>query len=71
MSEALIFESVNPQYDERLFIESPEKYKFRTCWVKNLFFCFYFDIQSNICTCSELVFLGGFNEQSVVILWVN
>ena len=26
VSEALILESVNPQYDERLFIESPEKY---------------------------------------------
>ena len=25
VSEALIFESVNPQYDERLFIESPPK----------------------------------------------
>ena len=30
MSEALILESVNPQYDERLFIELQEKYKFRT-----------------------------------------
>ena len=37
VSEALIFESVNPQYDERLFIESPEKYKFRTCCVQKLF----------------------------------
>ena len=37
VSEALIFESVNPQYDERLFIESPEKYKFRTCCVQILF----------------------------------
>ena len=26
MSEALILESVNPQYYERLFIEFPEKY---------------------------------------------
>ena len=34
MSEALILESVNPQYDERLFIEFPEKYKYRTCRVK-------------------------------------
>ena len=30
VSEALILESVHPQYDERLFIEFPEKYKFRT-----------------------------------------
>ena len=50
MSEALIFESVNPQYDKRLFIESPEKYKLRTCCVQKLFFCFCFDIQNNICT---------------------
>ena len=37
VSEALIFESFNPQYDERLFIESPEKYKFRTCCLQILF----------------------------------
>ena len=37
MSEALILESVNPQYDERLFIEFPEKYKIRTCCVQILF----------------------------------
>jgi hypothetical protein len=30
-SEALILASVNPQYDKRLFIEFPKKYKFRTC----------------------------------------
>jgi hypothetical protein len=30
-SEVLDLESVNPQYDERLFIEFPEKYKFTTC----------------------------------------
>ena len=47
-SEALILASVNPQYDKRLFIEFPEKYKFRTCCVQKLFFCF--DIQNNICT---------------------
>ena len=37
LSEALILELVNPQYDERLFIEFPEKYKFRTCCVQILF----------------------------------
>jgi hypothetical protein len=37
VSEALILESVNPQYDERLLIEFPEKYKFRTCCVQILF----------------------------------
>ena len=50
MSEALILESVNPQYDERLFIDFQEKYKFTTCCVQKLFFCFCFDIQNNICT---------------------
>ena len=30
-------ESVNPQYDKRLFIEFSEKYKFRTCCVQILF----------------------------------
>jgi hypothetical protein len=29
-TEALILASVNPQYDERLFIELQEKYKLRT-----------------------------------------
>ena len=37
VSEALILESVKPQYDERLFIEFPEKYKFTTCCVQVLF----------------------------------
>ena len=36
-SEALILESVNPQYDERLFIEFLEKCKFTTCCVQILF----------------------------------
>ena len=37
MSEALILESINPQYDERLFIKFPEKYKLRICCVQILF----------------------------------
>ena len=36
VSEALIIESVNPQYDERLFIELQEKYKLRTCVILNV-----------------------------------
>ena len=36
-SEALILASINPQYDKRLFIEFPEKYKFTTCCVQILF----------------------------------
>ena len=39
---------INPLYDNRLLIELQEKYKFRTCCVQKLFFCF--DIQNNICT---------------------
>ena len=31
-------------------LNSPEKYKFRTCCVQKLFFCFCFEIQNNICT---------------------
>jgi len=39
-------------------LNSPEKYKFRTCCVQKLFFCF--DIQNNICTqlVLNLYFLG-------------
>ena len=40
-SEALILASVNPQYDERLFIEFQEKYKFTTCSVQKLFFVLF------------------------------
>ena len=61
MSEALIFASTNPQYDNRLFIELPVQYMkipsseygenmMRTCCVHKLFFCFCFDIQNNLCT---------------------
>ena len=41
-SEALILASVNPQYDKRLFIEFPEKYKLRTCCLQKLFFVLTF-----------------------------
>ena len=34
----------------RLFIEFPEEYKFTKCCVQKSFFCFCFNIQSNICT---------------------
>ena len=36
-SEALILESVNPQYEERLLIDLQEKYKFRRYCVQILF----------------------------------
>ena len=51
VSEALILESVNPQYDERLFIEFQNKKKNQFLYT----------------TFSELVIFGKFNEQSVVI----
>jgi hypothetical protein len=53
-----------------LFIEFPEKYKFRKCCFKKLFLFWHLK-QYLYTTCSELVFLGEFNEQSLVILWVN
>ena len=72
VSEALIFESVNPQYDERLFIESPQKIK-----VQNMCTNIVLNVKTKTkkqifyTTCSKLVFFGEFNEQSLVILWVN
>ena len=65
-TEALTLESVNPKYDERLFIEFPENYNFTKCVLnvktkKQLLYS----------TCCELVFFREFNEQSLVILWVN
>ena len=36
-SEALILASLNQNYDERLFVEFQEKYKFTTCCVQILF----------------------------------
>ena len=50
LSEALIFASINPLYDYKLFIELQEKYKFITFCVPQLFYCFCFDIQNNVCT---------------------
>ena len=41
-SEALILASVNPEYGKRLFIEFPQKNKFRTCCVQKLVFLFLF-----------------------------
>ena len=72
-SEALIIASVNPQYGKTLFIEFPEKYKFRTCCVqkKSFWFCFDISKQYLYTTCSELVFFGEFNEQFLVILYLG
>ena len=40
MSEALIFASINPLYDSRLFIELQEKYTLRTCLADKLLLIF-------------------------------
>jgi hypothetical protein len=37
LSEALIFASTNPQYDDRLFIELQAHLTFRTIFVHNIF----------------------------------
>ena len=72
-SEALILPSVNPEYDTRLFIEFPleiqvqKKIVYKKCFL----FLFWHSKQDLYTTCSELVYFGGFNEQSLVILWVN
>ena len=50
VSEAFILESVNPRYDKRLFIEFQENTSWQHVVYKNCFFCFWFDIQNNICT---------------------
>ena len=56
LSEALIFASTNPQYDDRLFIELltclvQENYKFSTNMLcTKIVFCFCLDIQDNLCT---------------------
>ena len=74
VSDVLILESVNPQYDESLFIEFPEKNKFRTCFVQILFWMSkQKQNKNNFCTQHVLnsYFLGEFNEQSLFKLWVN
>ena len=48
MSEVLILESVNPQYDERLFIEFQKKLKVDNMLCTKIVMCF--DIQNNICS---------------------
>ena len=53
-SEALILASVNPQYDKRLFIEFPEKYKFRTFCVKFI----YSEKATKICKIFTLLLTG-------------
>ena len=57
----------------RLLIESPEKYKFRTCYVQILFWMSKQKQKNNFCTqyVLNLYFSGEFNEQSLILLWIN
>ena len=69
-SEALILESVNPQYDDRLFIDSWLQYKKNTSWehvvYKNCFlFLFWHSKQFLYTTCSELVFFLYWSWESM------
>ena len=50
---------------------SPIKKSSQHVVYKNCFFFFWYSKQYLYTTCSELVFFGEFNEQSLVILWVN
>ena len=79
-SEALILESFNPQYDNRLFIDFRLQYKKNTCSehvvYKNWFFVFVLAFKTILVhnmswTCIFFALKSGINEQSVVILWVN
>ena len=78
LSEALIFASTNPQYDDRLFIDlqlltqkntNSEHVMYKNCFEcqnkKTIF------VHNMFSTCIFLVLKSGINEQSVVILWVN
>ena len=69
-SETLILASVNPW--EIVHWIPPKNTSLEHVVFKNCFlFLFWHSKQYLYTTCSELVFLGGFNEQSLVILWVN
>ena len=54
-------------------LNSPEKYKFRTCCVQILFWMSKQKQKNSFCTkhVIKLNFSGEFNEQSLVILWLN
>ena len=72
MSEALILESVNPQYGKWLLTESPEKYKFRTCCVHELFWMSKQKTKKQFLytTCSELgIFMYWTGNSMNNLLW--
>ena len=69
--EALILESVNTQYDGRLFLGLQEHVKNMLCTKIVLNVKTKTKKQFLYTTCCELVFFFKFNELSLVILWVN
>ena len=70
MSVALILDSVNPHYDERLFIEFPTKYKFRTCCVQILFWMSKQKQKNNLCTQLVLkLYFSGNSTNNLLSYW--
>ena len=72
-SGALILASVNPQY-EKIVHWIPRKIQLHNMLctkIHSFFILFWHSKQYLYTTCCELVFFGEFNEQSLVILWVN
>ena len=74
LSEALMFASTNPQYDDRLFIELHIQYmkipswKLGKTWCAHKLFWMSKQKQKTICV---LPLFSLCNEQSVFMLWVS
>jgi hypothetical protein len=64
LSEALILASINPLYDNRLFIELQEKYKFSTCFVHKLFRMSKQTKKTNLCTQHVLNLYFSYNSMN-------
>ena len=67
-SEALILESVNPQYDDRLFIHFWIQYKKNTSWEHVVYKHCFEDQNKKQClytTCSEVVFFLYWSQESM------
>ena len=69
LSGVVILASINPQYDNRLYISSSvhENSNLRTCCVHIIVFCFCLDIQNNLCT--QQVLSLEFSCTELVIQW--
>ena len=78
LTEALIFVSTNPQYDDRLFIELPVQYMKTTSsehqenmLCTQIVFCFCFDIQSNLCAQHVLPIFSPCSELGIFMYWTG